>query len=422
MNDGPPSSQTTVTPRHWHRVRALLGGTWAATTLTLGVLGLGLWRVSGPGEGRSCLGLLGLTALAFLVVTWACLRLWGIVSSLLVQARELRVLEEAGRAAASTLDLEDMGRRIGQVLLDAFPDIVGVVLTVVASDAGPHRDLVRVRDRSLKPLLIGQVHRTLRLDPTVANASWLRDSPPSGARTPALRVLPAPLFSPAQGTVLGFISLVVRDARRPPQEVQPLLEPLSRHVSLAIENWRLYTLATEDGLTGLYVRRYLDARLREEFDRSARSGKHFCVVMIDVDNLKTVNDRWGHGAGDRLLREVGEALRQSVRAMDVPGRIGGDEFLVLLPDMDLAEGLQTARRIHAEVARRSFQEQGTTIRPGVSIGVASTESPEPPASAKALQARADEALYVAKRGAEKIVLWTPGIGQAAPSDPVNSGR
>ncbi|MBP7125573.1 GGDEF domain-containing protein [Myxococcota bacterium] len=409
-------------PGPWKRARWLVAGAWVMTSLALGAVALGLWRLSGVTDERSVSWLLKLTALAFLPVTWACFRLWRIVSSLLVQARELRVLEEAGRAAASTLDLEDMGRRIGQVMLDAFPDIVGVVLTVVSSDAGPHRDLVRVRDRSLKPLLVGLVHRTLRLEPTLSDAPWLRDPPAPESQAPALRVLSSPLFSPAQGTVLGFISLVIRDARRPATEVLPLLDPLSRHVSLAIENWRLYTLATEDGLTGLYVRRYLDARLREEFDRSARSGKHFCLVMIDVDNLKTVNDRWGHGAGDRLLRAVGEALRQSVRAMDVPGRIGGDEFLVLLPDMDLAEGLQTARRIHDEVARRSFQEQGASIRPGVSIGIASTESSPPPGTAAELQARADEALYVAKRGNDKIVLWDPGIGGEAPGGQVNSGR
>jgi len=422
MSDAEPNPGSTGRPDTGNRLRWLLVVAWAATSLALGALALHPWLPGGTPDGRSPGWLLGLALLAFLLVTGAALRLWRMVTALQNQARELRVLEEAGRAAASTLDLEDMARRIGQVLLDASPDIVGVVMTVVTSDAGPHRDLIRTRDRSLKPLLVRMVHRHLGLDPSLVDARWALESRLPRAPTPSLRVLSAPLLSPSQGTVLGFISLVARDSRRAAAEVAPLLEPLGRHVSLAIENWRLYTLATEDGLTGLYVRRYLDARLKEEFDRSARSGKPFCLLMLDVDNLKTVNDRWGHGAGDRLLRQVGEAIRRSVRAMDVPGRIGGDEFLVLLPDMRVEEGLQTARRILSEVVRRTFEEQGARIEPGASLGVASTESAPPPSTAAEMQARADEALYKAKRGPDKVVLWEPGIGQEGAPDPLNSGR
>lgn len=353
---------------------------------------------------------------------WGTLRLRRSMNTLLAQARELRVLEEAGRAAASTLDLGDMGRQIGQVLLDAFESIEGMVMTVVASDAGPHRELVRARDRSRKSLLAALVGRSLGLSSEGASAPEALETTAASIPATSLRVLSTPLVSPSQGTVLGFLSLVVRDSDRVVAHVEPLLVPLGRHVSLAVENWRLYTLATEDGLTGLFVRRYLEARLREEFDRCARSGKHFCLMMLDVDNLKVVNDHHGHEAGDRLLRGVGDALRSSLRAMDVPGRIGGDEFLVLLPDTDAKEGQEAAQRILAQVTSRSFEVDGARVEPGVSIGLVASDSCPPARSVEELQSRVDTALYAAKRGAEKIVTWT-SPSETDPQGPgINSGQ
>ncbi|HEY6058597.1 MAG TPA: GGDEF domain-containing protein, partial [Candidatus Limnocylindrales bacterium] len=93
-------------------------------------------------------------------------------------------------------------------------------------------------------------------------------------------------------------------------------------------------LSTIDSLTELYNRSFFFAALEREIQRSARSGRGFCLLMMDLDGLKSINDRYGHFHGDRVLRAVGEVIRRGVRRIDVPARYGGDEFVALLPETD----------------------------------------------------------------------------------------
>ena len=129
--------------------------------------------------------------------------------------------------------------------------------------------------------------------------------------------------------------------------------------------------------------------------------------MLDVDNLKDINDRFRHAAGDRLLKEVASAIRESIRAMDVAARFGGDEFAVLLPDMDEDEGQTVAKRILAAARRRAFVAHGEMVVPSVSIGVAACHHgrPEDPAELVSL---ADMALYRVKKSGHKGSVVTIG--------------
>jgi diguanylate cyclase (GGDEF)-like protein len=122
--------------------------------------------------------------------------------------------------------------------------------------------------------------------------------------------------------------------------------------------------------------------------------------MIDFDNFKTYNDRHGHAAGDDLLKAVAQAIRESIRTMDVPARFGGDEFATLLPDMTLDEGIVVARRLTEAARRGAFAVPGGTIEPSVSVGVAAYPESDP-ADAKDLLERADAALYVVKKSGSK---------------------
>ncbi len=337
---------------------------------------------------------------SYVIFAYVFRRMWRSRESLREQARELEVVEEAGRAASSTLDIEEIGRRIGISLLAAIDRAQGVVLTVVTSEAGAGRHLVRAVDRRHKPGVIAAVRHSI-----VADFDADPDTLPEIEATPAETASTGPVISlaltgPDHAPTPGWLSVVLRPGSRLQDSDRRLCERLARQASIAVANWRLYTMATEDGLTGLFVRRYVDARVREEYERSTRSGGSFGLLMIDVDNLKTVNDRYGHPSGDRLLQAVAAAIRASVRGMDVPGRWGGDEFALLVPEMGLEEGTAVAHRLSNEVGLRSFQVGTAMVIPSVCIGVAAY--PEcTAADPAALVAVADQALYVAKKSGSK---------------------
>jgi two-component system, cell cycle response regulator len=155
---------------------------------------------------------------------------------------------------------------------------------------------------------------------------------------------------------------------------------------------KLLRLATRDGLTGLLNRGALAQRLDIETRRAQRYGQALSVVLLDVDRLKSINDRYGHGAGDDTLRRIGEAITSACRSTDIAGRWGGDEFLVLAPSTVLADARLLGDRIQQAV--RALDAPPSTA---VSVGVASAEAGALPEQFEQLLRTADDLLYVAKR-------------------------
>ncbi len=170
-----------------------------------------------------------------------------------------------------------------------------------------------------------------------------------------------------------------------------------------------HRLAITDELTSFYNARYLTGRVQEEVQRAGRYGHPLSLVMIDSDSLKMVNDRFGHEEGNRYLVELAQIIRENVRATDIVARFGGDEFLVLQPETELAAALATADRIRAAAARLFGPPEQTPIEVHVSGGVASF-----PATARdheELFRQADHALYVAKRHGKNSVAAAPIPGR-----------
>ncbi|MFZ5854813.1 MAG: GGDEF domain-containing protein [Chloroflexota bacterium] len=161
-------------------------------------------------------------------------------------------------------------------------------------------------------------------------------------------------------------------------------------------------LSTIDPLTGLFNRTFFFAAVEREIARSARSGRGFCLLMMDLDGLKTVNDRWGHFVGDQVLRGVGEVIRRGIRRIDTPARYGGDEFVVLLPETDPTGAFVLAEKIRQGVAALSFLGAGQQIRASLSIGVVTY--PYDGTSADELMISADEAMYTSKRQGKNQVI------------------
>jgi diguanylate cyclase (GGDEF)-like protein len=158
-------------------------------------------------------------------------------------------------------------------------------------------------------------------------------------------------------------------------------------------------LSTIDSLTGLYNRTYFFTALEREIARGDRSGRAFCLVMLDLDDLKAINDRFGHTAGDQVLRAVADVVRSGVRKIDVAARYGGDEFVALLPETDPTGGWVLAEKVRLTVAEQGMP--GVDPGPTVSVGVVSY--PADGRSADALLVSADRAMYASKRGGKNRV-------------------
>ena len=130
-------------------------------------------------------------------------------------------------------------------------------------------------------------------------------------------------------------------------------------------------LSTIDPLTGLFNRGFFFAALEREIARSARSGRGFCLLMMDLDELKAINDRLGHFHGDRVLRAVGEVVNDGVRRIDTAARYGGDEFVVLLPETDPTGAFVLAEKIRLGVQDMALDLPEGAVRPSLSVGVVS---------------------------------------------------
>ena len=169
----------------------------------------------------------------------------------------------------------------------------------------------------------------------------------------------------------------------------------------------LEALARTDMLTGLPNRRQFMARLAEELARVQRNPSHQAALMIlDLDHFKRINDRLGHPAGDKVLRMFAQLLREELRKVDSAGRIGGEEFAVLLPETDLAAARIFGERLRAKVAEASCGQSECPATVTVSIGIAQLEPAD--ADIGAVLSSADQALYQAKKvGRNRVELAPP---------------
>lgn len=224
-------------------------------------------------------------------------------------------------------------------------------------------------------------------------------------------------FSPDERQLLNEIFQVMHiadesDARFRELERRMLL--LQReNLDLIIRNRALSEATARDTLTGLYNRSYLVEKLDSEISRALRHNSPMAVLMLDIDHFKRVNDSYGHSAGDQVLQCVGKVLKESCRVYDVPGRYGGEEFCIVLPETRIGNTTIVAERIRERLAATSIPVNDGSVIVTASIGIAGIESAptEGVLSPGALLERADRALYSAKNlGRNRVELWTGGVG------------
>jgi diguanylate cyclase (GGDEF)-like protein len=182
---------------------------------------------------------------------------------------------------------------------------------------------------------------------------------------------------------------------------------LARGLAVAEAEAFAKTAAIDPG-SGVFNRRYLQTRIDEEIQRSRRHGAPVSLLMLDLDNFKSINDSFGHLAGDAVIKDVAQILRRSVRIFDVCARFGGEEFAILMPGASIESATKIAARIRERIeAYRCADPPLTTLRVTASLGLAVSF---PEISSQDLVARADDALYLAKReGKNRLRVLGPDV-------------
>jgi diguanylate cyclase (GGDEF)-like protein/PAS domain S-box-containing protein len=215
----------------------------------------------------------------------------------------------------------------------------------------------------------------------------------------------------AKEQVLGIMAVGGHSVRQFPPSATYLLSTIASQIGMAIDNARLYEralqLAFTDSLTGLYNRRYLLDQLDRELARAKRNQSSLSLVMMDVDALKAINDRFGHNEGDIVLKELGSILKINTRASDIAARWGGDEFVLLTSDTDSKGSHRIGERIRSQVEHCRPMISGKETSISISVGIASY--PENASGVTELLKRADEAMYNAKGlGKNQVCVFCNG--------------
>ena len=240
----------------------------------------------------------------------------------------------------------------------------------------------------------------------------IRASPKAVSATPEMLACPlpegvsriawAPLWRQQQ-----TVGVLVAEGM-PPEQLD-MLAIVANQLSLQLARIHLYqqveALAVTDALTGVFVRGHFMERAREEVERSARHGLSCTLLMADLDLFKQKNDTFGHLVGDVVLREVARLLQRHLREIDLIARFGGEEFILLLIETDLEEGLPVAQRLRQLVEVHPIRAYDELLTQTISMGVAGF--PVHAQTIEGLIERADQALYAAKRaGRNQVVLWS----------------
>lgn len=203
-----------------------------------------------------------------------------------------------------------------------------------------------------------------------------------------------------------LVGLLILNINKPwakfTQEEKIIFQGLFAQLSVVLENNRLYTEAVTDSLTELYNHKFFQKRLREEIERSLRYHHPLSLLMIDIDNFKLINDRYGHQAGDQALKSVADILKFNMRLVDITARYGGEEFAIILPETPL-EGARIAAERLRRVVENSVKVEKTKVT--ISIGIASCDKLNTALTPEQLIKQADEQLYRAKyEGRNRVCL------------------
>jgi diguanylate cyclase (GGDEF)-like protein len=363
-----------------------------------------------------------LLSLTYLLINLVFSRLSRTRKQLEERVHDLEILTATARRLAASLQLEELVEAVARETCKAIPEAEAVAL--VHRRAGERGGLIidgfdRLSDKFFRrPMKEGEgaagwvmTHGMAR---RIGDLSVDDDVASHGSTHGIRSWLGIPLFM--YGGCEGVIAVQSSHARTFRADHQRLLESLALQIAAALQNAHLYELAMVDGLTGLFMRRYFDARIEEEIERSKRYGTAFSVVMMDVDDFKSLNDTHGHLIGDRVLRGIANVVKSQMRGVDTAARYGGEEIAVILPRTEMVNAYNVGERIRAAIAELRITtdtDASQSLRVTASFGIAAY--PESTAAdGEDLVRRADRALYRAKKtGKNRVELfWSDDSGPA----------
>ena len=323
------------------------------------------------------------------------------------ESRHGRLLSELG----SSIDLEELLDR----LLDAALQLPGFDAAMVALEEQGEPPIVSTRGMSTaeatrpptSPARVGGAGGTLTVN--------YRYGPENGARNgDRIQGGVFVALTGRDGSQLGSVALFWRrNGHEPLPEHVAAVEQLAQDSIPAIENARRYRearqLAETDALTRLFNQRFFHETLHREVLRAHRYSRSLALIIFDLDDFKSINDRIGHLAGDDVLGQAAERLRDAIRSVDIACRIGGDEFAVILPESETSDARQLYDRIHKAITINALPSEG---RLRLSAGAAQVQ---PEDTAASLFERADAALYRAKANGKdrlEIANGTDGFSRS----------
>jgi len=321
----------------------------------------------------------------------------------LERAREESRRSRALGELAASIDLDEVLRRTLDAA-GALPGAEAALLTVVTPEGETLSRAAGLSEEEVDELQPGPPPPGRRL-----RALTLAYADAAAGEASVCHGLAVPVQSES-----GPVGLLCVFSREPapalPEEALVALEDLAARAGPAIDNALRFRearqLAELDAHTGLHNRRYFHETLAREVARAHRYERPLALVIFDLDDFKAVNDRLGHLAGDAVLAQVGERVRNVVRTADIPCRVGGDEFAVILPESTLEDAEQLYARLQAQMAARPIAEAG---RLHISGGIAELR---PQDDAVSFFERADDALYRAKEaGKGRVAVAASAIGR-----------
>lgn len=180
------------------------------------------------------------------------------------------------------------------------------------------------------------------------------------------------------------------------------LSYMQKHIGFSLQHWNAQRLSLHDDLTGLYNQKYMSTVLEGEIARAQREKSKFTVLFIDVDYFKSVNDHRGHWVGSKLLVEIAQIFKNSIRRCDYAFRYGGDEFVIILPQTSAQEAIPLAERLRETIEKTNFIIDGQKLQLTLSVGIACY--PDHAQTYKDILKMADEAMYSAKHKSRNIVF------------------
>jgi diguanylate cyclase (GGDEF)-like protein len=333
------------------------------------------------------------------------------------EGNEVTVFHELGKALTSTLQLDQVLRTIMEKINEVLrPDTWSLLLMDIEKNelffqiaTGKGADALRDVRIKVGQGLAGWVAKTGKavVVPDTTKDSRFFGQVDAKTKMETRSVVAVPVRFRDQ--CLGVIELVncIETGGCFSQRDLALLEALADYAAIAIENarhvQRIHELTITDDCTSLYNARHLNFMLDTEIYRSHRYAFEFSLIFIDLDHFKTVNDTYGHLVGSKLLSEIGEAVKERCRMIDMAFRYGGDEFVVLLPQTSKDNALSVAKRVHKLIRETVWlKESGINVHITASVGVASY--PTDSRTKAELLHLADEAMYAVKNSTRDSVL------------------